>query len=140
MIQPPRADQLLIRRGHIPAPCTNTKAELVALQIACGMIRVLLARISEEQSVAVLTDSQFCLRLMHGACMSTSNPLQVSALVTSWSKIADRTVLHVKSHAGQFHDEVADTHAKLALLDPSRRQVTFMQHRPDIDIQETKPG
>ena len=99
------------------------------------MIRVLLTRIPEEQSATLQTDSQFCLQLMHGACMSTSNPLQVSALVASWSKIADRTTLrHVKSHAGQFHNEVADTHAKLALLDPNRRQVTFMQHRPDRDI------
>ena len=134
VIQPPGADQLLIRRGYIPAPCTNTKAELIALQVACDMIRVLQTRIPEEQAVTLLTDSQFCLQLMYGACVSTSNPLQVSALVTAWSKIADRTSLrHVKSHAGQFHNEVADTQAKLALLDPGRRQVTFMHHRPDID-------
>ena len=135
VIQPPGADQLLIRRGYIPSPCTNTKAELIALQVACDMVRVLQSRIPEEHSVTLLTDSQFCLQLMYGACMSTSNPLQVSALVTAWSKIADRTSLrHVKSHTGQFHNEVADTHAKLALLDPGRKQVTFMQHRPDIDI------
>ena len=135
VIQPPDSSRVLIRRGHIPSPCANTKAELVALQVACDMVRVLLPRLPEDHPITLLTDSQFCFQLMHGACMSTTNALQVSGLTSSWSRIADRTALrHVKSHAGQYHNEVADTHAKLALLDPNRRQVTFMHDRPDIDI------
>ena len=135
VIQPPCSLQVLIRRGHIPARCTNTKAELIALQVACDMIRILLPHLHEDQEITLLTDSQFCLQLMHGAFLSSSNALQVSGLMSSWSRVADRTALrHVKSHAGQYHNELADTQAKLALLDPTRRQVTFMQDRPDIDI------
>ena len=82
VIQPPGSPQCLIRRGHIPAPCTNTKAELIALQVACDMLYCLRRHLPDPDDVVftLMTDSQFCLQLMHGACMSSSNVFQVSGL------------------------------------------------------------
>ena len=135
VLQAPHQQSCVIRRGYIGPPCTNTKAEPKALQVAFEMIRTLLPRTPFGTTFHVLTDSQFCLQLLHGVYGTSANLLEVAGLMAAWAPVAEYVeLIHVKSHAGQYHNELADTHAKLAMFSCRPEVLTFLQAEPHVDI------
>ena len=128
MVQAPhQVEEYLIRRGAIPAPCTNTKAEMIALLQACKTINGLMLHLAEDVDFTLLTDSMFCLRFLHGVCTTVSNASVAADLLSHWRRVAHRVHLrHVKSHSGQRHNELVDTKAKLAALSNTPQAVSFM--------------
>ena len=106
--------RIIIRRAYVSSPCTNTKAEILALTEAFRMICALQEH-SPLSEVSVMSDSLFCIQLLHGAVSSVANVAEVAALMNSWGRVRDMVSLrHVKGHAGEFHNCMADFHAGYA--------------------------
>ena len=62
---PPRPEsRIIVRRAYVPPPCTNTKAEILALTEAFHTVRALQEH-SPLSEVAVMSDSLFCVQLLH---------------------------------------------------------------------------
>ena len=129
-LPPEERSTLLIRRAYIPAPYTNTKAEIRALAEALIMIGDLL-RQTPLAHVTVLSDSLFCIQVLHGAFSTVSNVAEVAILLNAWNSVREFIELaHVKGHAGEFHNCTADFHAGYAREHRLGRRETFEVSRP----------
>ena len=134
-----QVDEYLIRRGGIPALCTNTKAEVMALLQACKTINSLILHLPEDVDFTLLADSIFRLQFLHGVYTAVSNSHVAADLISHWQRVAHRVhPRHVKSHAGQRHNEIVDTQAKLAALSNNPQKV--MSSRPEAAWQRRFRG
>ena len=75
--------------------------------------------------ITVLSDTLFCIQLLHGAFSTVSNVSEV-ALLNAWTRVREVVCLkHVKGHSGEFHNCTADFHAGYARMHRPVRRKTF---------------
>ena len=132
VIIPPREahEALIIPRGMVPSPCTNNKAEIQALTMCLAMVASLLAR-HPLAEVVVLTDSLFCIQLLHGCYRTVHNLVSVCSLMQAWRTVKDMVQLkHVKGHSGECHNNLADFHANQGRVRKLQQFETFDMYDP----------
>ena len=78
-----------------------------------------------------MSDSLFCIQLLHGAFSTVSNVADVAILLNAWTFVREFVdLVHVKGHAGEFHNCTADFHAGYAREHRLARRETFEVSRP----------
>ena len=81
--------------------------------------------------ITVLSDSLFCIQLLHSAFSTVSNVAEVAVLFKAWNSVREFVEpVHVKGHAGEFHNCTADFRAAYARAHRLARRETFELSSP----------
>lgn len=96
--------------GHIPAPTTNNRAEIMAI-----IVSIFKARTLGYHNLEVYSDSEYCLKILKGENRAKKNKdlWYMCRLATDGAKIS---YFWVKGHSNDLYNELADKLASKGTL------------------------